>query len=113
MISNADPKRTLLKLVDPTQLSPDFVRKLQELSLPWGRSQRSTLRSRACPTFPALKSAGNGNALKGRIQIGHEIDYLERAFDESKYGNFSRNPYLEATIPISDRSVAGSRRASM
>ena len=33
--------------------------------------------------------------LQGRIQISPEIDYLERAFDESKYGNFSRHPYLK------------------
>jgi phytoene dehydrogenase-like protein len=45
--------------------------------------------------------------LKGRIHIGHEIDYLERAFDECKYGNFSRQPYLEATIPsLTDPTLA-------
>jgi phytoene dehydrogenase-like protein len=59
------------------------------------------------PDFPSLKNAGNGAALQGRIQIGYEIDYLERAFDESKYGSFSRAPYLEATIPtLSDPSLA-------
>src|SRR5262249_60881654 len=56
------------------------------------------------PSFKGLN--GNVDALKGRIQIGHEIDYLERAFDESKYGNFSRAPYLEITIPsLSDPSL--------
>ena len=45
--------------------------------------------------------------MKGRIQIGHEIDYLERAFDDSKYGSFSRQPYLEVTIPsLTDTSLA-------
>jgi phytoene dehydrogenase-like protein len=45
--------------------------------------------------------------MKGRIHIGPEIDYLERAFDESKYGKFSRQPYLEVTIPsLSDSSLA-------
>ena len=45
--------------------------------------------------------------LSGRIHIGPEIDYLERAFDESKYGNFSRAPYLEITIPsLTDPSLA-------
>ena len=44
---------------------------------------------------------------KGRIHIGNEIDYLERAFDESKYGNFSRQPYLEAAIPsLTDPTLA-------
>ncbi|HEX9112360.1 MAG TPA: amine oxidase, partial [Terriglobales bacterium] len=47
------------------------------------------------------------NLLQGRIQISPEIDYLERAFDECKYGNFSRAPYLEITFPsLSDSSLA-------
>jgi phytoene dehydrogenase-like protein len=54
-----------------------------------------------------LKAKGNGNLLQGRIQISPEIDYLERAFDDSKYGNFSRNPYIEITIPsLADPSLA-------
>jgi phytoene dehydrogenase-like protein len=59
------------------------------------------------PEFPALKSKGNGSLLKGRLQISPEIDYLERAFDASKYGEFSRNPYIEITFPsLSDPSLA-------
>ena len=70
------------------------------------RSPKSTSRSPALPTFTALKN-GDAAALKGRIHIGPEIDYLERAFDESKYGNFSRQPYLEATIPsLTDPTLA-------
>jgi phytoene dehydrogenase-like protein len=58
------------------------------------------------PNFIALKN-GNSTGLQGRIQISHGIDYLERAFDESKYGDFSKQPYLEATIPsITDPSLA-------
>ena len=53
-----------------------------------------------------MKGSSNG-ALKSRIHIGPDIDYLEHAFDESKYGNFSRQPYLEVTIPsLSDPSLA-------
>jgi phytoene dehydrogenase-like protein len=59
----------------------------------------------ALPSFTGLN--GNIEALSGRIQIGPEIDYLERAFDESKYGNFSRAPYLEITFPsVTDPSLA-------
>ena len=67
------------------------------------------MRSSGLPKFTALKN-GDAGPLKGRIHIGNEIDYLERAFDESKYGNFSRSPYLEATIPSLDRSIAGAGR---
>ena len=47
--------------------------------------------------------------LSGRIQISPEIDYLERAFDASKYGEFSQHPYLEATIPTLWDTVARAR----
>jgi phytoene dehydrogenase-like protein len=105
VISNADPKRTLLKLTDPTHLSPDFVQKLQHYRGN-GTVAKVNLALSALPTFTALKNA-DGAALKGRIHIGHDIDYLERAFDSSKYGSFSPHPYLEATIPsLTDPTLA-------
>jgi phytoene dehydrogenase-like protein len=105
VISNADPKRTLLKLTDPTHLSPDFVQKLQHYRGN-GTVAKVNLALSGLPTFSALKD-GDGGALKGRIHIGPEIDYLERAFDESKYGNFSRQPFLEAAIPsLTDPTLA-------
>jgi len=105
VISNADPKRTLLKLTDPTHLSPDFVQKLQHYRGN-GTVAKVNLALSGLPTFTALKN-GDGNALKGRIHIGHEIDYLERAFDSAKYSNFSPHPYLEAAIPsLTDPTLA-------
>jgi phytoene dehydrogenase-like protein len=105
VISNADPKRTLLKLTDSTHLSPDFVQKLQHYRGN-GTVAKVNLALSGLPNFTALKN-GDGGELKGRIHIGPEIDYLERAFDESKYGNFSRQPYLEATIPsLTDPTLA-------
>jgi phytoene dehydrogenase-like protein len=97
VISNCDPKRTLLKLTDPLHLSPDFVQKLQHYRGN-GTVAKVNLALSGLPTFTALKN-GNGEALLGRIHIGHEIDYLERAFDAAKYGNFSPHPYLEVAIP--------------
>ena len=105
VVSNADPKRTLLKLTDPTHLSPDFVQKLQHYRGN-GTVAKVNLALSGLPKFTALKN-GDSAALKGRIHIGYEIDYLERAFDESKYGNFSRQPYLEAAIPsLTDPTLA-------
>jgi len=102
VVSNADPKRTLLKLVDPTHLTPDFVKKLQNYRMP-GTVAKVNLALSGLPKFTSLST----EAMSGRIQIGHEIDYLERAFDASKYGDFSRQPYLEAIIPsIADPSLA-------
>jgi phytoene dehydrogenase-like protein len=110
VVSNADPKRTLMRLVDSTHLSPDFVQKIKNYRS-MGTVAKINLALSALPEFTALKSGSrdksNGDSLRGRIQISPEIDYLERAFDESKYGNFSRNPYIEITFPsLSDPSLA-------
>src|ERR1700688_1064362 len=74
VISNADPKRTLLKLTDPVHLSPDFVQKLRHYRGN-GTVAKVTLALSGLPDFTALKN-GDGAALKGRIHIGPEIDYL-------------------------------------
>lgn len=104
VISNADPRRTLLKLVDPLHLTPDFVMKLQHYRMP-GTVAKMNIALAGLPNFTALN--GNAEALRGRIHISPEIDYLERAFDESKYGNFSQQPYLEVAIPsLTDPSLA-------
>ena len=106
VVSNADPKRTLLRLVDPTHLAPDFLQKIKNYRS-MGTVAKINLALSALPEFIALKAKSNGNLLHGRIQISPEIDYLERAFDESKYGNFSRQPYIEITFPsLSDPSLA-------
>ena len=104
IISNADPKRTLLKLVDPVHLSPDFVMKLQHYRMP-GTVAKVNLALSGLPKFTAIEN--NTAAMSSRIHIGPEIDYLERAFDQSKYGEFSREPYLEVAIPsLTDPSSA-------
>jgi phytoene dehydrogenase-like protein len=105
IISNADPKNTLLNLVDPTHLAPEFAKRLQNYRA-MGTVAKINLALSGLPNFTAIKN-GNRDALAGRIQIGHEIDYLERAFDESKYGQFSKQPYLEVAIPsLTDPSLA-------
>jgi phytoene dehydrogenase-like protein len=112
VISNADPRRTLLTLVDPTHLTPDFVMKLQNYRMP-GTVAKVNLALSALPKFTTLK--GNDDAaLRSRIHIGPEIDYVEHAFDESKYGGFSSHPYLEVTIPsLTDPSLAPSGKHVM
>jgi phytoene dehydrogenase-like protein len=104
VISNADPKRTFLKLMDPVLLSPTFTKRLQNYRMN-GTVAKVNLALSGLPSFSGLN--GNTDALTGRIHIGPGIDYLERAFDESKYGNFSRAPFLEITIPsLRDPSLA-------
>jgi len=103
VISGADPKRTLLGLVDPVHLEPSFAAKMRNFRAK-GVSAKVNLALDALPKFTA---ASNPALLKGRIHIGHELDYLERAFDASKYGEFSQHPYLDVMIPsLSDTSLA-------
>ncbi len=104
VISNADPKRTLLGLVDPQYLDPSFLQKLQHYRMN-GTVAKVNLALGGLPTFKGVND--NAALLSGRIQISPEIDYLERAFDASKYGEFSQKPYIEATIPtLWDSSLA-------
>jgi phytoene dehydrogenase-like protein len=111
-ISNADPKRTLLGLIEPHHLEPSFLQKLQNYRMN-GIVAKINLALGALPTFKGV----NGNAptaLAGKIQVSPEIDYLERAFDASKYGEFSQRPYLEASIPtLWDTSLAPSGKHVM
>jgi len=107
VVSGADPRRTLLGLLDPMHLPPSFVVKMQHYRSQ-GVAAKLNLALDGLPTFTALKNSPEGNAaLAGRIHIGPGIDYLERAFDDSKYGEFSRAPYLDVSIPsILDSSLA-------
>ncbi|MFZ3217121.1 MAG: NAD(P)/FAD-dependent oxidoreductase [Candidatus Acidiferrales bacterium] len=107
VISGADPRRTLLGLLDPVHLPPSFVVKMLNFRSN-GVAAKVNVALDGLPSFTALKRSCDGNAaLAGRIQIGPGIDYLERAFDDSKYGEFSRAPYLDISIPsILDSSLA-------
>ncbi len=99
VVSGADPKRTFLNLLEPVHLAPSFLQKIRNYRSS-GVVARVHLALDALPNFAGLKNSSDVSAaLASRIHIGPEIDYLERAFDASKYGEFSRAPYLEAAIP--------------
>jgi phytoene dehydrogenase-like protein len=105
VISNADPRRTLLRLLDPVHLDPSFVAMMQHYRCS-GTVAKINLALAGLPSFAALRNSDAPGALAGRIHIGPEIDYLERAFDDAKYGNFSRAPVLDIAIPsLTDPSL--------
>ena len=116
VVSGADPRRTFLGLLDPVHLPPSFVVKMQHFRAQ-GTVAKLNLALDALPNFTALKlseSADANAALAGRIHIGPGIDYLERAFDHSKYGEFSSAPYLDVMIPsIGDTSLAPANKHVM
>src|SRR5205823_1402874 len=86
VVSGVDPKRTFFQLVDPTQLDPTFANRMKNFRAN-GTVAKVNLALASLPAFTALDATeGFLKALSGRIHIGPEIDYLERAFDASKYG---------------------------
>ncbi len=109
VVSGADPKRTFLHLLEPVHLAPSFLTKIQNYRSR-GVVARIFIALDSLPDFTSMQKMAaeeRAAALSGRIHIGPDIDYLERAFDASKYGQFSPAPYLEATIPsLIDPSLA-------
>jgi len=98
VVSNADPRTTFLKLVDPVELDPNFLLKMRNYRAPGAVAKINLILSGSL----SFKGVDDEAKLSGRIHIGPEIDYLERAFDASKYGEFSREPYLDIAIPSPD-----------
>jgi phytoene dehydrogenase-like protein len=104
VVSGADPKRTLLGLLDPVEAGPTLRWRAGNLRLP-GTVAKVNLSLSGLPRFVAARD--DLERLRGRIVVAPGIDALERAFDATKYGRMSASPLLEATIPtLSDDSLA-------
>ena len=85
ILSAADPKHTLLKLVGPMELPPEFVWHTQSIKM------------RGSVAKVHLLTNGNHGIPEGTIVLAPSIKYLEKAYDAAKYGEISENPYLEVT----------------
>jgi len=102
VVSAADPKHTMVDLLDPVVLGPHLRWRGSNIRQS-GRASKVNLALSGLPSFVGATE----EHLRGRIVIGPGIDYLEHAFDHSKYGRISEEPFLEATIPsLSDPSLA-------
>jgi phytoene dehydrogenase-like protein len=112
VISGADPRRTFLRLIDPIELEPDFMTRLRNYRCP-GTVAKLNFGLRGLPAFRGV-TGDPAAMLGGRVHVGPGIDYLERAFDASKYGETSASPYLDVAFPsIADPSMAPSGRHVM
>jgi len=100
VVSSADAKRTFLRLVDAVHLEPFFLTQVRNFRS-MGSVAKVNLALDALPEFPALAKLDGqpSKFLIGRLHIGQDIDYLERAFDASKYGEISAEPILEICVP--------------
>jgi phytoene dehydrogenase-like protein len=111
VVSGVDPKRTFETLVGARHLDDDFRAKVARYRIR-GSSGKVNLALDGLPDFRCLEPVRRrGEAvepyLSGAISISPDVDYLERAYDDAKYGRFSRRPYLDIVIPtMVDRSLA-------
>ncbi len=96
VVSSLDPKLTFLKLVDPQQLPGDLVTAVRNFDT-YGSSGKVNLALDSVPDLSCLP--GNGPHLRGAISISPSVDYIERAYDDAKYGRFSRQPYIDIILP--------------
>src|SRR4051812_28821601 len=104
VVSGADPRHTFLALLDPVELDPTFTTRIRNYRCP-GTVAKINLALNGLPQFRGV--TGDAASLRGRIHIGPGIDYLERAFDASKYGEVSPSPYLDVAFPsVHDPSMA-------
>jgi phytoene dehydrogenase-like protein len=102
--SSLDPRLTFLKMVGKEHLPDDFVSDIERYKFR-GSSGKVNLALDALPDFRSLP--GPGPHLRGAISISPSVEYMERAYDEAKYGRFSRRPYIDIVIPsLTDPSVA-------
>ena len=104
IVAAISPKTALLQLVSPTDLPPSVASRVRNVRAR-GVTAKINLALSALPAFTAF--GGDTVPLGGRLLIGPSLDYLERAFDATKYGEMSEQPTLEISIPsVRDNSLA-------
>ena len=102
--SSVDPRLTFLKMVGSEHLPDEFSDDIRRYKFR-GSSGKVNLALDTLPDFTCLPGAGSH--LRGAISISPSIDYIERAYDDAKYGRYSERPYIDIVIPsLTDPTVA-------
>lgn len=91
--SNADPKRTFLHLVDSEELSPEFLLRVRNIEMT-GVVAKVNLALNGAPRVPVA-----GNGLPPHVRIAPSMEYMERAYDDAKYGDVSKAPFVDVFLP--------------
>ena len=106
IVSAADPRRTLLGLVEPIHLDPDVALAVRHIKCR-GAVAKVNLALGELPRFAGLTG-------HGAVSISPSLNYLERASDDAKHGAISRKPYCEVPLPsLLDPSLAPQGRHVM
>jgi phytoene dehydrogenase-like protein len=102
--SSVDPRLTFFKMIGRRELPEEFAEDIDRYKFR-GSSGKVNLALDGLPDFKCLP--GPGAHLRGAISISPSVEYMERAYDDAKYGQFSRRPYIDIVIPsLTDPSVA-------
>src|SRR5215813_7382708 len=102
--SSVDPHLTFEKFCEPSELPSDFLQGVRRYKYR-GSSGKVNFALDGLLDFKAMP--GPGAHLRGAMSISPGVEYMERAYDDAKYGNFSRRPYIDMVIPsLTDPSVA-------
>ena len=102
VVSSADPKNTFLKLLGAEHLDAGFVRRVTQVRSR-GLAAKLHLALGRLPQFRGL----DAQALRGRLLVAPSPDYIERAYNHTKYNEYSQAPMLEITIPtLTDPGLA-------
>src|SRR5919109_2066820 len=110
VISNAHPKITFCELIEASQLPGDFVRAIDRYKTRSG-TVKVNLALGEAPRFTGLSSEDSATAARSFIQLCDSMEYLERAFDDAKYGRPSAGPYSDGVLPtVVDDSLAPAAR---
>ncbi len=96
VVSNADPKTTYLRLVGRNNLATDVVREVEEFST-YSTAFKINMSLDALPEYTAWK--GQSTPAPAYVHIGPSVEYLERAYDDAKYGRPSEWPWSSPVIP--------------
>ncbi len=104
VLSSVDSHVTFLRLVEPSNLEPSFLEEVKRYKFR-GSSGKVNLALDALPELACRP--GKGEWLRGAISFSPGVDYMERAYDDAKYGRFSTRPYIDCIIPtLVDPSMA-------
>jgi phytoene dehydrogenase-like protein len=101
VVSGLDPHRSFLQLVEPGELPTEFADAIRRYKFR-GSSAKVNLALAELPRFTCLDGKGEAlrtMAMRGAFSISPSLDYVERAYDDAKYGNFSRHPYMDIVFP--------------
>jgi phytoene dehydrogenase-like protein len=104
--SNADANVTFNKLMDNRVLPPSFVEAINRIGYE-SASLKINVALSALPSFTALPGHDPGPQHQGTVHMCPDQDYIERGYDDAKYGRPSADPILECTLPSAvDSTVA-------